>query len=234
MDLLDHLRRIQAPPLVAPPHYTDELYPVAEFDRTYDAWVEDNGRLGATYRYQGWQSGLDHDEADLSLDGHRVAALRAWVGPSPNQLGAPDAGHFVHRAVCEPCEWASPPVTDRELRVALWLDHAAPGWRDLPPVAPPPHATGRAKQHGAALEKWRMAAEATYPAGWARPGAPIVTARMAPGTRTVGRRSPWGGYDVSDRTQGLTYAPLPGAPTVHGPSNPAAPSSPNAGGEVGL
>ena len=76
-DLLDQLARLEAPPLVAPTHLTTEVYPVAEFERTFDAWLEENGHLGATYRYPGWRNGLDHDEQNLALDGHVVEALRA-------------------------------------------------------------------------------------------------------------------------------------------------------------
>lgn len=53
MDLLDMLDRLDAPPLVAPADYTDEVYPVAEFERTFEAWADEHGNFGSVYRYPG-------------------------------------------------------------------------------------------------------------------------------------------------------------------------------------
>lgn len=215
MDLLDMLDRLNEPPLLAPAHYTDEVYPVTEFERTFRAWADEHGTFGSAYRYPGWRDGLSFDEAGITLDGHEVAAIRAWLG-NPDPSIRDTHARWAHRALCEPCGWASAVVDDRELRVALWLDHAAPGWRDLEPVPPQPQpgrATGGRTRH----ERWIEIVEGVYPRRWARPGAPVVTIRQEFATRTVGGRSPWGGYDVSDRTQRLVLQELDLEPTPPGP-----------------
>lgn len=53
MDLLDMLDRLEQPPLVAPDHYTDEVYSVVEFERCCLAWAEEGCRLGSVLSYPG-------------------------------------------------------------------------------------------------------------------------------------------------------------------------------------
>ena len=117
------------------------------------------------------------------------------------------------RAVCADCGWHTPIITEpgRNLQ-AMWLDHAYPGWRDLPviPELSPERTSSAASQ--AKYARWLERVEDLYPDGWGIPGAPIITrAGDTVSTRSVPGRSPWGGFDVAQTT---TQLELPTAPSL--------------------
>lgn len=199
-DLLAMLAELDAPPLIAPQTYTTDLYPVAEFERSRDAWAKEHGRFGISDRYPGWQ--LNNFDYQDSASGHSLRILFAAVPrEEPDPRGGP-AYDDHYRGVCEDCGWNTPIFTERGRAIeAMWLDHAWPGWRDLPAIERVPER-GTTKPSIGTYDRWLAKVEATYPEGWGRPGAPIITRPdfSESATRSVPGRSPWGGFDVAHAT----------------------------------
>lgn len=117
-------------------------------------------------------------------------------------------GHMEFRGACLGCGWvadAAWPILEAPTRdhgggenhaVEDALDHAFPGWRDLPVVQVPPSGDiGPA--HAKAVAAWRAKVDPALPPGWIDRGGPIRTRRSAYGTRHVpGRTVGVPGYDV--------------------------------------
>lgn len=217
-DLLELLAELDAPPLVAPQAYTTELYPVAEFESSREAWSKTRGRLGISTRYPGWiRNSFDYQ---TSASGHSLSILEAVVPLTEVDPEQPRRDYDQQkRAVCEDCGWHTPIFVGRDRNLeAMWLDHAFPGWRDLPVIAEsvperPSTAADKAK-----YARWLARVEENEPDGWGRPGAPIIT---RPGdtvaTRSVPGRSPWGGFDVAQLTSQLERpaSPTPTSPVLN-------------------
>lgn len=205
MDLLDLLVEIEAGPLVAPPRYTTEVFPPHELERAWDAWVQENGRLGSVYRCHQWRPDPLRSDAQAEASGHAYLSLVAWLGcdfksqhgPEQNEM-CQCVGKAVRRAWCEPCAWASPIVGTAAEAIAAWHDHAWPGWRDLPVLGKSVPFDTKAAARWAAQHIGD-----TYPATWMCPGAPVVTYRGEFGQRDVANRSPWGGFDLAEGTTKL-------------------------------
>jgi hypothetical protein len=169
--------------------HTDYLDPddhVAAFER----WIDEHDRLGCIARSGMWHPALCA-ASFTTADGHTFHLLNADVRRRGDERDAnldpsiPDA--LMYQAICRACRWHA--IADGEnAAVEAWHDHAFPGWRDLPAV---PHGLGDKKRAA-----W---IDANQPADWRRPGSPIVTERTPGGTRHVGGRSPFGGYDLARR-----------------------------------
>lgn len=198
MDLLEQLEELDAPALVCPPEPTFEVFPIEEYVRTREAWVKEHGLFNAAYRYPGWRI-----EPTGSLgDGGR--------GHTHYLLSVYDDGALKHRAICDACGWGTPVGTERET-VALWHDHAWPGWRDLPvvPLDIAPRGGGmdlkRAYDKVAARRgcDW---VQANYLTDWHVDRAPILSERSGYGTRDVPGYSPWAGFDIWEGTREVAHA----------------------------
>jgi hypothetical protein len=76
------------------------------------------------------------------------------------------------------------------------MDHAWPGWRDLPVITAPPHyLNGTAGERAEAA--WLAKVSPGYPPGWIEAGGPIRTQREKYGTRHVPHWTPSGGSDMA-------------------------------------
>jgi hypothetical protein len=110
---------------------------------------------------------------------------------------APETGELLFRGACRGCGWVAPEVREDENPAAEdAVDHAWPGWRELPVVGHLPWAEGPkalVQKQGVWLRRWGP----SFPAGWLEAGGPIRTEREPMGTRHVPGRTPWGGYDMA-------------------------------------
>ena len=124
-------------------------------------------------------------------------------------LPPPPCGHdgdLLYRAVCRMpgCDWEGPEHPARvrpgeNLAVEDGMDHAWPGWRDLPVVARVPEHGGNpdTKKARQTLGAWAAKVNAVYPENWLEDGGPIRTQRSGLGTRHVECSTPYGGWDLS-------------------------------------
>lgn len=237
-DLLELLAELDAPPLIAPQTYTQDLHPVAEFERSRAAWIKTNGHFNVAHAYPGWTR--NQFDFQPSTSGHSFQILQA-LRPRTTASGEEMTGRLTEhrRGVCEDCGWHTEILTGEEdVRLeALWLDHAWPDWRELPtiPTSRPELSSTPSKAQTLTHAAWLAQVEGIYPEGWGRPGAPIVTRRGQYGHRSVPERSPWGGFDLSPQTQQHqpaaattappkpSFAPPVGAPGLlpHQPNDPS-------------
>lgn len=158
----------------------------------FDAWVARYGRFGSLGRSHALvtEMGVAAAERCQATVMHATIGLEDGVRPDGCQC-PPEWSHLVYRAACRGCDWECPSVHHRENPAAEdGLDHAWPGWRDVPVVKSPP-------AEKVALEKWKATVVTVHPAGWLEAGGPIRTQRSSSVTsRHVPARTPWGGYDV--------------------------------------
>lgn len=104
-------------------------------------------------------------------------------------------GDLTYRHYCT-CGHVDPPRSDENGAAEDHLDHAWPGWRELP-LGPTWRHEGSDSGRAKAAEKWlATAVKAGYAAEWLEAGGPVLTARGWCGGRHVCARTPWGGYDV--------------------------------------
>jgi Family of unknown function (DUF6349) len=106
---------------------------------------------------------------------------RAWArDPAtlrPYPVSPDHPFHLLYQAHCSTCGWHGIPATHQRENTAVEeaMDHAWPGWRNLPAVPAKPNQGNPAK--------WLYAAAALYPPGWIISGGPVRTVRAAPGNR---------------------------------------------------
>jgi Family of unknown function (DUF6349) len=117
-----------------------------------------------------------------------------------------DDGDLYYRGACLHCGWVSAAVHPMRVRGENGAaedanDHAFPGWREMPIVAPLPH-DGGGTPHTKAVAAWRQRWEPSLPSGWLDRGGPIRTLRARCATRHVPGRAPGGGYDMSAGVNG--------------------------------
>ncbi len=172
--------------------------------REFDVWGEEHGRFGCLVRSHGW-CGWDIPPAvhvsrtyeDMLLDYCQPTILVADLRePQPS---CDCVGPLLYRAVCRRrgCLWEGP-ERDRESPAAEGgMDHAWPGWRDLP-LAPPAGHTQSGKYKERADAAWLAKVKAAgYLPGWVESGGPIRTSRRKYETRHVPNYTPFGGYDMA-------------------------------------
>ena len=108
----------------------------------------------------------------------------------------------MYRGVCTWCDWESSHFwSDENTAVEDALDHAWPGWRDVPVLEKSPEG-GSSAAAKKKLHKWRDQMDALYPPGWVAQGGPIKTWREYGATRHVPNRSGFGGYDLGVLREG--------------------------------
>lgn len=178
----------------------------------FDLWKELYGGFGSIARSHGWHH---HGFGDLAMDRCEPMVLSAdlrpsgkWLPggwrddpePSPCMAVHGRGGRFgVYRSFCRGCDWEGPSRDDENSAAEDGCDHAHPGWRELPPVPEVPYIGGSmsSKTNQKEIAAWAAKVNAVYPEFWLENGGPIRTRRDPPGTRHVGGRTPWGGYDLS-------------------------------------
>lgn len=204
-DLLDLLGDITRPVYdgPAPLKFTSRYFTPAqllaateEHDRGRHGWSADDPtsgmwRLGIT---TGWCGTAPRHTLCMLTTDLRCDCRR----PSFNREGEPIGlcrcvGDLLYQANCPECSWHH--VSDDEnTAVEAWHDHAWPGWRDLPLIPRKLRTAINTQKTTAALTAWL---EENYPPEFRVDGAPVLTDRDGIGTRSVPRRSPYGGYDIA-------------------------------------
>lgn len=189
-------------------------------------WCQAYGSFGSYCRSHAWRPGSVHfhgrdpeSVAAYQLGRHEPMALDCDLRRDRHRDGTwepvPPCGHdadaeeypdlfrgLKYRGACRKtgCDWEGP-ARDREgPAVEDGMDHAWPGWRDLPAVPRAPDLGGNPNPYGKArktLDAWIAKVNAVYPAGWLEGGGPICTARTGLGTRHVEAATPYGGYDLA-------------------------------------
>jgi hypothetical protein len=176
----------------SPLHYhTEYLDPQAHID-AYERWIVENDRLDCIRRSGMWRSSMCSAPFSTA-NGHTFHLLSAdcrRYDNRPHTAGVPDA--LMYQVICQDCKWHAI-TTSENAAVEAWHEHAFPHWRDLPimPIKLQPRDWN-------AKPTTRMIAwiETNYPFEHRIGGAPLRTARTGIGTRHVGGRSPFGGYDL--------------------------------------
>lgn len=103
---------------------------------------------------------------------------------------------MLYRGACTGCDWEGPERPGENAAAEDAVDHAWPGWRDLPVVP-------RCPQERNARARWVERVTGLYPAGWLQARGPIRTSRERYGTRHVpGLPSEPHGYDMSATEDG--------------------------------
>jgi len=161
----------------------------------FEAWRKEHGSFGSLLRAHAWTLQIG-GAPGTPADRCQAAVLSVDLRPD---LRHPDEGPgcdctaadaYLYRGACRGCDWEAPvPRDDENAAAEDALDHAHPGWRDLPVM---PTMPGDPKK----LARWTAEVSAVYPAGWLEAAGPVRTWRQGLGTRHVPGRSPWGGYDV--------------------------------------
>jgi hypothetical protein len=212
---------------------------VAEFD----LWCRAYGHFGSGIRAHAWHPSSVHfhgrtseDVAAYQLGRHEVVDLdcdlrRGWQHREQKFAPVPPCGHdadaeankaaglwrgLMHRGACRKtgCDWEGPVRGSEKQAVEDGMDHAWPGWRNLPPVPRVPDNAWEAKRSkpaAKALDGWLTKVVPAYPDGWVEAGGPIRTVREKNGTRHIEARTPFGGWDLAltchlcGRAEGLTW-----------------------------
>ena len=175
----------------------------------YLEWVRLYGNFDGWRVSHGWHTWCDWNRADIYREIPEEtpycqavvmqADLRCdhWPSPNPNVEPCQCVGDLVYKGMCTRCDWEAEHYWDDENRAAEdALDHAWPGWRDLPVLEHPPYADVGGKSAEKDKKRWLDYANRLYPPGWIEQGGPIKTPRKANSTRHVPNRSGWGGYNV--------------------------------------
>lgn len=109
--------------------------------------------------------------------------------------------HAGYQGACLGCGWIDDAVYRWEGGGSIAaLDHAWPGWRNLPPAPGcPVDVYADPARQAAHVRNWTASLEANhgYPAGWVQAGGPIRTHRTGVyATRLVPGKTPHGGWDA--------------------------------------
>ena len=113
---------------------------------------------------------------EISIGWAKNPDPRAWeTDPATLRHYPVSEDHLIYSSACSPCAWHSDGHDRENAAVEAAMDHAWPGWRDLPAVP--------AKPNGGNPARWLAAATAVYPDGWVEAGGPVRTIRHAPGNR---------------------------------------------------
>lgn len=172
----------------------------------WEAWLAEYGHGSAYARSHAWRVNTTCPDTPTDRCQPTVLTcdLSAPRGYPPPTCGGHDRSQLFRGACRRPgCLWEGP---ERESRAGSGenpaaedaLDHAWPGWRDLP-AAPglPRIQSGTSKADLRALARWAGQVTAIYPQGWLEAGGPVRTLRTGRGTRHVPDRTPYGGYDMA-------------------------------------
>lgn len=163
----------------------------------FEEWCRQYGHMSSCRISHGWRVGMWNHvrERDYCMPIVMDADLRCDCDARYADDPCLCLGDLMHRGACTLCDWEGPPHNDENLAAEDALDHAWPGWRDLPVVDPTPD--DKRKQ-----AKWLQTLNVLYPEGWVEQGGPIKTWREWMGGRHVPNRTPFGGYDVGIMREG--------------------------------
>jgi hypothetical protein len=194
---------------------------VAEFALWRDAY----GSFGCYGRSHAWRPGsvgfsvYRENLAEYLMDRCEPTVLDCDLRRDRHQDGTwdpvPPCGHddqaetetrmlrgLWYRGACRKieCDWEGPERSGENTAVEDGMDHAWPGWRDLPLVPRTPDLGGNPNPYGKprkTLDAWIATVNAAYPDGWLESGGPIRTLRRPMETRHVEAATPFGGYDLA-------------------------------------
>lgn len=161
----------------------------------WNAWTAEHGR--PYHRSHGWHVYITcPDTLTERCQPTVIECEFNRIGDDPPPCGH---DHIKRcRGCCRGCAWEGPDRDDENAAVEDGMDHAWPGWRDLPAAPRPPSVVNVGKaSHPKQVTRWTEQVNAVYPAGWLGAGGPIRTLREKYGTRHVPNATPWGGYDLA-------------------------------------
>ena len=198
-------------------------------------WRDAFDNFGSSGRMHGWDpdSGIRYaDERDLSswqLDRCEPSVMTCDLRGSEKDP-VPPCGHtkdsgpaagipgHLYKCGClgRGCDWEGPARGGENAAVEDGMDHAWPGWRDLPTVRPLPEgakvfdvaSTPRQSAAHKAFANWVAEVNGVYPEFWLENGGPIRTLRRPLESRHVPGRTPFGGYDLGVPKTGPRGFPL--------------------------
>ncbi len=171
----------------------------------WEAWLAEHGHGSAYARSHAWR--VVTTCPDTPTDRCQPTVLTCDLS-APRGYPPPCGGHDrsqLYRGACRRpgCLWEGPERdswagSGENPAAEDALNHAWPGWRDLPVAPDFPHIqSGTSKADLRALARWAEQVNAIYPEGWLEAGGPVRTLRSGRGTRHVPDRTPYGGYDVA-------------------------------------
>jgi hypothetical protein len=175
----------------------------------FEAWEKQHGSFGSLLRAHAWTLQIGGAPGTLT-DRCQAAVLSVDLRQNLKhpveglECDCTGADEYLYRGACRCCDWEGPPrpgLAAENLATEDVLDHAWPGWRDLPVVARPPDGRGTEstgnRKRDEARDRWIAHVSALYPAGWLEAGGPIRTLRKGPyGHRHVPGATPFGGHDI--------------------------------------
>jgi hypothetical protein len=199
LDLFDLLPPEPEP--VAPCIYDSPVRGLAARIAEFEAWKAVHGTETARRRSHAWQVAICSSSATTEHCQPTILNCDLWLA---EDRPAPPCGHRgddLYRACCRrpDCLWEGRDFYSENLAAEDGMNHAWPGWRDLPIVPDMPYMDGSpgTKANTRKMQRWAEQVNAVYPAGWLEAGGPIRTARTGLGTRHVNDRTPYGGYDMA-------------------------------------
>lgn len=202
------------------------------FTREYFTLAEFKAAAPFMPRHHNWQTNVhqQHHErnaagcelveywADLRCSYREHGGRMSWRQPTPQHLfdkyGEDDTGvrcqcvgEPVSRAACDRCRWQT--IGDGTQVLKGWLDHAWPGWRDLPLIPAelqPPYGGALRPKNGSPNPEDVKAGKAAYewavehyPVEWQTPGAPARVGNRRTMVRgVVSGYAPFGGFLVME------------------------------------
>jgi hypothetical protein len=130
----------------------------------------------------------------LDVDVRNPARWRQDTSDMPDCTCCTEIDDYLYRGACRGCDWEGDPRLEMGENPAAEdaMDHAWPGWRDVPIV---PRCPG----DRTAQARWQERVVPQYPAGWLEAGGPIRTLRDGPASsrhHADVASTPWGGYDM--------------------------------------
>lgn len=191
----------------------------------YELWRQLFGTCGCACDSHAWRPAL-HLRCEGPMDRHEPflldCDLRRFRTSGPLATPVPPCGHdadwLAYRSAClmDGCDWEGPERAGENPAVEDGMDHAWPGWRDLPVVPRVPDRNPTSKQARKTLDNWAVKVNAVYPEFWLENGGPIRTLRRPFETRHVEGGTPWGGYDLGVPKTGPRGFPLCKGPGKRG------------------
>lgn len=151
-------------------------------DRTWDD-VRDQG---PTYC---WSPTVCGPKVDPEREGCQPYILSADLRCRHHWNPCECVGDLIYRHLCT-CGHVDTPRAGENPAAEDAMDHAWPGWRDLPILA------SSMPQERKQQTRWVEDVTSAYPDGWLQAGGPVRTARGRMGTRHVPGRTPFNGYDM--------------------------------------
>jgi hypothetical protein len=163
----------------------------------FEEWRAQHGSFGSYPRSHAWHPygwGAQTTPADRCQAAILTADLRGSDGIEAS-CDCTKAESLLYRGACCCCNWEGPERCRENPAAEDGLDHAWPGWRDLPVVPRMPDSNGPRDKY--ARDQWTASVISLYPDGWLEAGAPIRTLRKGPyGLRHIPGVTPFGGHDV--------------------------------------